>query len=891
MARFYDVRPGEWRPTAAAFATLFATTAGHTLLETARDAMFLAKLPATQLPIVYVAIAATGLLISRLTARSSRATPLPIALLISAAITGAFFLLSQHRSALFLYALYLWTGVFGSWVVVQFWMLLGSAFTVVQAKRLFGLIGAGSVLGALLGAILARAIAGLFPPEFLLVAGAIAFVLAALGPGRLIRAGEPAPSKRAPAIRDDLRAVGGHPYVRRILLLVLLSTVALTTVDYVFKSLVAASVPKAELGAYFANVSIVLNAVSLVVQVAGVGWVMRMLGVGVSVQIMPALIVIGATGVFGGGGVIAAVILKGVDGSLRHSLQRTTVELLYVPLADALRARAKPFIDLLGQRGGQAAASLFIFAAVALGAKETHLAVGIAVLGAAWLWAAAGVRRHYLDLFRATLSEGRVDDRGDLPQLDLGALEALFTALNSSKDAEVICALDLLAVQARHRLIPALILYHPSRPVVLRALELFALQQRTDFVPIALRLLEHQDAEVRSAALRALGMVVPGDEVLRARLDDPTPEVRATAIVGLIARGSMKGQEAERALEASIADASPAVRIALARAIGRDASPSLFPALDRLAKSEEPEVRLEVAWAMGRTQSATFIAPLTAMLPAPIEGSGARDALTAIGAPAVAELDRALGAPDTATEVRRAIPRAISMFDGALAAPVLMRHLAQPIDGIIGYRILRSLGRLRANDPALPLDRAVLLEVTEATVKRSFELIGWRRTIELGAEADPRLRTPAGQLLATMLKDKEAHAIGRVLRVLGLLFPQESFDRIQRGLHSNDAKTQASSRELIENLLKNDLRASILALIDDLPDSERIVRALPQHRPAKMEHAELMVLLFQRSDELGTLAWYHARELGLVEAKAGEDPAKVLAAQLADRQRVVEVAR
>src|SRR6185503_16496198 len=102
----------------AAFATLLVTTAGHTMLETARDALFLSKLPATHLPIVYVAIAATGLLMSRLTARSKKATPLPIALVVSAAITGGFFLLSQNRSTAFLYALYLWSGVFGSWVVV-----------------------------------------------------------------------------------------------------------------------------------------------------------------------------------------------------------------------------------------------------------------------------------------------------------------------------------------------------------------------------------------------------------------------------------------------------------------------------------------------------------------------------------------------------------------------------------------------------------------------------------------------------------------------------------------------------------------------------------------------------------------------------------------------------
>ena len=133
VARFFDIRPGEARPTAAAFLTLLATTAGHTMIETARDALFLAKLPPTHLPIVYVAIAATGLLMSRLTARSKKATPLPLALLLSAGVTFTFFMLNQNRATAFLYALYLWSGIFGSWVVVQFWMMLGTLFNVTQA--------------------------------------------------------------------------------------------------------------------------------------------------------------------------------------------------------------------------------------------------------------------------------------------------------------------------------------------------------------------------------------------------------------------------------------------------------------------------------------------------------------------------------------------------------------------------------------------------------------------------------------------------------------------------------------------------------------------------------------------------------------------------------------
>ena len=36
-------------------------------------------------------------------------------------------------------------------VLVHFWTLVGNLFTVSQAKRLYGFIGAGSVLGAIAG--------------------------------------------------------------------------------------------------------------------------------------------------------------------------------------------------------------------------------------------------------------------------------------------------------------------------------------------------------------------------------------------------------------------------------------------------------------------------------------------------------------------------------------------------------------------------------------------------------------------------------------------------------------------------------------------------------------------------------------------------------------------
>jgi hypothetical protein len=73
-----DVRPEERRVTAAAFLSLFGALAAHTMLETGRDALFLARLPADQLPWMYLAMAVLAVFVTRTRARglaSGRSLP------------------------------------------------------------------------------------------------------------------------------------------------------------------------------------------------------------------------------------------------------------------------------------------------------------------------------------------------------------------------------------------------------------------------------------------------------------------------------------------------------------------------------------------------------------------------------------------------------------------------------------------------------------------------------------------------------------------------------------------------------------------------------------------------------------------------------------------------
>ena len=74
-----------------------------------------------------------------------------------------------------------------------------------------------------------------------------------------------------------------------------------------------------------------------------------------------------------------------------------------------MRSRVKPAIDVIGQRGGQAVASVFILSQLALGRGDTILAVFVVVLCVAWIAAVAELRPHYVEMFRRALREGIIE--------------------------------------------------------------------------------------------------------------------------------------------------------------------------------------------------------------------------------------------------------------------------------------------------------------------------------------------------------------------------------------------------------------------------------------------------------------------------------------------------
>lgn len=871
-----DIRADERRATYAAFFTLLGVMTGHALLETARDALFLARLAPTRLPWVYLAIAAVSVALFAWQQQrgpgSQNRKSLRSWLIGSALVTFGFWLLVRGRGTWTLYAFYTWTGVFATLVIVRFWILAGDLFTVSQAKRLFAFIGAGSAAGAIAGATLARLLTVALPAQHLLLAATGVLLLTALGPLQRLpepeaEAEEPRPSRAGPGAPEIARAVQtawGRPYLRRVAGIVLVSTVAVTLIDFIFKNAVAQSVEADRLGAFFAGTYLWLSVLGLGAQLLLVGPLLRRLGVSRVLSLLPALLLLGAAGVAAFGGLLTAFVLKSFDGLLRHSLHRTATEVLFVPLAGELRSRVKGVIDVIGQRGGQALASLGILAAAAVGHTELILALVVMALAAVWIRIAISLQDHYLALFRETLGEVSLRTHLDFPGLDLSSLEALIAALSSPDDDEVLAAIDLLAEQDRVRLIPALIFYHPSARVVVRSLELFSRVGREDFLPLKGRLLEHPDQEVRAATLRSLAWMNPDPELAARFVTDPSPIVRCTAWVGLVSFGVASAERADREIRALARGGSAEERLALARAIRFSPGAAFAEVVVLLAASRELPVRLAAARAMREILNPSFIPALLEMLPHRGLRREARRTLTAIGSTALAELDRALADPDLDRKIRRQLPRAIGDFEAGPAAEILMRRFPIEADGGVRYRILRALGRLQARHPELTLDAEVLGIAAEETLAMVFSLMNWRELLARGAREDPARATHVQEMMLTLLEHREALALERLFRLLSLLHPGQDLRSIYRGTRSAKRDLRASSRELLETLLRPPMRDPLLALVDDLPNRDKLARAGRYLAPMSDDYeAVLMSLLDRGGVALRCLVAYQAGELGL----------------------------
>jgi len=520
-------------------------------------------------------------------------------------------------------------------------------------------------------------------------------------------------------------------------------------------------------------------------------------------------------------------VLKGADGTFRHSLYRAGSEILYLPLPPRARSAFKTLADTVGQRGGQALASLGILAAVSVHATPRALALALVAVSGLAIAPLVGLRRHYVARFRDQIRSLSPAARRSVPRLDLRSLEVLVAALCSPDETEVLSALDLLEAYGRTALVSPLILHHPAPAVVLRALDLLAGSSHPHLDRQIEGLLAHRDPAVRAAALHHHAARAPGDpRLLRVLREDASLAVRATAL--LLWVGPRNDIDTVRRLTREILDAGEReVRLALARAL-----PSLpgapIDALRELVADPEPAYAAEIAQAACAGPRLEHLPLLLELLRRREARPNARAALLALGEPALCALAASLADDRTPDAIRRHLPRTISRFASAEAAAILIRA-ADDGNVRIRSRALRALARLRASAPALPVDAAALGRLAESSLRRAVTLLHYGAVYTTWTDLHP-VASNGDDPLGALLVELEQRALESVFRVLQALAPEHEYAAIFAA-SGRGGRARAGSREVLEHLVEGPLRDGLLALLGPSEPRERLRLATAFHQP------------------------------------------------------------
>jgi AAA family ATP:ADP antiporter len=870
----FDLRPGEGRQVVRVGSAFSAILAAHTILETARDAMFLTKLPPSRLAIVYAAMAVISLIAiafnTRMVRRLGRRNALIATLMASAYGTTLFYV--AHDGAVAVAGLYLWAGLLGTLTIVQYWLLAGQLFTVTQGKRLFGPIAAIGAMGAFAGAWSASALLMKVSVQQLLPVSAGLYLLAA----GLLTLGADGPAVAPPELRsqaEQTRSAMTHlrdqPYVRRLATLIALVTAAALVADYLFKASAALALEPDRLPGFFARYYGVVAAVSLLLQLLGTGWLVKRMGVLASLTLLPLALLMGSAATVLLGGIFTAVILtKGADGTLRNSVNRVSTEVLWMPLAPAVREAAREPIDSVLMRVVQAVTALALFG-LAFTGHDTPVVLA-AVLGgfaAAWLVAAVSLRSLYLDKLRQALARPAFDADQDL---DLTSAEVVVEALSSSDPKRVTAAIGLLAAHNRTRLIPALILHHESPEVLRAALDVVASPDRRDWVPLASRLLSHAEAPVRTAAVRALaraGQALP----MASLLSDADPAVRAHATFWQARASGGDPAEDPRVREVLGDDSSTgrAAKLALLEALRDDGDTAWTGVVAELLRHGDAAVLEQAAQAVERVPDPRFLPVLIERLGVRTGRASVRAALVRVGEPALDALQAAYTDPATPIRVRLHLPKTIAMFGSQRACDFLLSRIGGDGDGAIRYRALRALVRLVVHNPVQVDRRPVLIEM-QSNLREHFRTLALMRALDQGGKAGTG---DGGQLIRGLLDDKQKQAMDRVFLLLQIAHRNEDVGGLRAALDSPDRTVRAHALEFLDALTRSPtyarteaagLQELLLLAVDDHPDDEKLARATAVADAPSGPREALARLLRDGDEVVAAIAAFHALELGEV---------------------------
>jgi HEAT repeat protein/CRP-like cAMP-binding protein len=584
--------------------------------------------------------------------------------------------------------------------------------------------------------------------------------------------------------------------------------------------------------AFLGSVRFYLSVAGLVIQMFLTSRIHRLLGVGFALMVLPVSLGLMAGIILFNAALWAPALGSIVDRSLRYTVDKTTREILFLPLPTDVKLQAKPFVDVTVDRMAKGVGALILLVLIkpwGLNLSWQQLSYATLVLVGVWAVMSIRAKREYVASFRRSIEQqGMRPSEIRLDTADLNTMETLVLELSHPDPKRVIYAIDLLESLDKRQLVTPLLLHHEAPEVRARALAAAAAappKYTTYWARGVERALKDSDATVRFAAVRALAAMrrERATEMMRPFLDDSDPVLAITAATALamseVESDRAMAEEKLRVLGADTREQAAPVRLEVARALGELPEARFRTLLVPLMFDPSLDVAREAIRSAGKLPSGDYllVAPLVSLMRHRLLKAAAREVLVGYGEEIIDTLAYFLADKDEDIWIRRHVPSTLALIPSQRSLDVLMKALADD-DGFIRFKAGAAIDRIRRDRPDLRIDPAVVDKQIHQEATRAFSAFTLHHNLFVVGGLD------STSLLARALEEKHRRARGRIFHLLGMVHPPSDIAAVRSALTQPDARLRSGAIEYLDNLLAGDMRRRVMMLLEEMPDAERVKR-------------------------------------------------------------------
>jgi AAA family ATP:ADP antiporter len=436
LCLFTDVQPGEGVTALVMFANVFAILCAYYFVKPLRDG-WLASSDGRGLSTMemkaYTSFAQSVVLIgvvslyARLAARWSRVVLITRVTLFCMSNLAIFWLLQRgvfgdHVPGAAV-AFYIWVGMFGVFVVSQFWAFAADLYTDERGRRMLPLIAIGATAGAATGALLTERIVkarflgtgALVTAAGAALAASIALTAIADRRGATGHGTDGSRRRQTAAVPGGAAAAGGLALVLRHRYLLAVAAVMLLThwvntngenvlfqvvQDALRRDMTAGGVTQPQAikafvregtTAFYGSYFFWVNICALAMQALLASRLLRYGGFGLILLLLPTISLVAYSAMAFAPALLVVRVMKTAENSTSYSINNTAQQVLWLPTTAEMKYKAKPTIETLFLRLGDGLAALTVLAGVRMFGLPVrsfllfNVVLTVVWFGAAWI--------------------------------------------------------------------------------------------------------------------------------------------------------------------------------------------------------------------------------------------------------------------------------------------------------------------------------------------------------------------------------------------------------------------------------------------------------------------------------------------------------------------------